>query len=311
MRRGTNTRSAGGLIGSSLRPAERARRQGRKGVTLVEVLVVLACITALLGIVLPAMAHAREKGRATVCRSKSPAPPRPFSSTRRITTATSLVTTGTGCWWARIRVTPPFTCPDLPGARHTVRANPDEGESVPGYAANAALFNNGPGIIAPGPLEDAGRHEAAFPFPTTTVAFCETREGILQDLLSGHPPAAMDTGRSRRRTGDHGGAQRIRFLDGHVQWFRPEQVVGCCWKQLARILTLRPGDVRPSPPSRPPPPPPPAAATRRARRSDDHARCMAAGRGCGASATKQPRARAEEGQHDAVGDLRAVHRGEG
>jgi len=96
---------------------------------------------ALLVIVLPAMAHAREKGRATVCRS----------NLHQLTAALLLYAQDhdgyfTGDHWdrvlvARLRVTPPFTCPDLPGARHTVRANPDEGESVPGYAVNAALFN--------------------------------------------------------------------------------------------------------------------------------------------------------------------------
>jgi prepilin-type processing-associated H-X9-DG protein len=187
---------------------------------LIEVLIVIGVLSVLLGLLLPAFAAARANGRAVDCRSKL----------HQITLALRMygddydgICPPSQQWdrllIQRLRVPPPYSCPALQNYRFNPRARPLPGETMAGYAINSYLV--GMPIRTRVWREHPARVDPV-PFPATTVAFFDARIG----MVSTARPDVGDLGGLAEGATRHRGGANYSFLDGHVKWYRPEQVVG-------------------------------------------------------------------------------------
>ena len=92
-----------------------------------------------------------------------------------------------------------------------------------------------PGILrAPSPGAPAS--DLMVPFPATTVAFCEVgystgpeKESVGYDTATNSPDTGDDLKHGKTRFGPpgavrHQGGSNYAFVDGHVHWYRPDQV---------------------------------------------------------------------------------------
>ena len=214
--------------------------------TLIELLVVLGVIAVLIAILLPVFFAVRERGRRTAC----------LSNLHQLGTALLAYTqdadgffpvrpadgdgSGDSLGWeegvhAYVGNRDVFHCPScpLPG----LVSGPDLTDA--GYALNFELYDarrsdatgsdKGPGTPA---------SEIMVPFLSTTVAFCEVgyRTGPEKDSVSysasTNAPDTRDVfppGQTRFGPPGalrHQGGSNYGFVDGHVHWYRPDQVTG-------------------------------------------------------------------------------------
>jgi prepilin-type processing-associated H-X9-DG protein len=119
-----------------------------------------------------------------------------------------------------MRVPAPYNCPDVKYWQYNPRTRFLPGELMAGYALNSLLagYPKAEARSSPQPLS-----LSAVRFPTTTVAFCEAGYGrpvTFQPDLPEVGGARMEQGALRHR-----GGANYAFLDGHVNWHRPEDVL--------------------------------------------------------------------------------------
>ena len=218
------------------------KRFENQGFTLIELLVVVAVISILTAILLPVFAGVREKGRRTTCTSNM----------RQIEMALMAYTqdnsgiyppdinTDTKMDWAgAIQSYAPakelFRCPDVqvpPSMDLQIVGQPPRFETR-GYAINnniagASIANN-----------SSADSEVYVRFPTTTVSVAEfayRQETVAtgEEFTWSTAITAPDDG-SGLHPGEtlygppgglrHGGGCNYAFVDGHVHWYTPAQVL--------------------------------------------------------------------------------------
>jgi prepilin-type processing-associated H-X9-DG protein/prepilin-type N-terminal cleavage/methylation domain-containing protein len=188
-------------------PASRAQR----GFTLVELLVVIGVILVLVATLLPALAAARERARATTCLSNL----RQAAQALRMYTDDHAGKLPTAFEWSRAVVTTlhlrtPFWCPDVRNYQYDPRVQQPPWSLLHGYAYNNYLG----GQVVPGGQREAYLTLSQVRFPATTVAICEAGANAITRSEPDYKEGA-------RR---HSGGSNYAFLDGHVRWHRPEQV---------------------------------------------------------------------------------------
>ncbi len=208
--------------------------------TLIEILVVLAIVGIIAAILVPVLLGVREKGRRTEC----------LSNMRQINVALVMyVQDADGLFPLRgqdgparspewddallpyARSASVFRCPDclIPPDALSASGTPDN--IANGYAFNASLSG-----ATLGPRTATA--EVMVPFPATTVSFCEVsfRTGTVPGgttVSNINDTDAPDTG-DDLSDGEkvfglsgavrHQGGSDYGFVDGHVRWYRSEQV---------------------------------------------------------------------------------------
>ena len=222
------------------------KRFGNQGFTLIELLVVVAIIGILTAILLPVFASVREKGRRTAC----------LSNMKQIELAMTAYTqdnegffpplSTTGADWAGeiypyVQAKDVFRCPTIqvPPSIEVLPPVFDATNLSKGYAMNAGLSDAAIGTT----VVFSGVAGARVQFPATTVALGEfayfnapVAPGN-NGVNIGHEAdlAAPETERNLA-PGDnfigppggerHSGGSVYAFVDGHVHWYTPTQVLG-------------------------------------------------------------------------------------
>jgi prepilin-type N-terminal cleavage/methylation domain-containing protein/prepilin-type processing-associated H-X9-DG protein len=198
------------------------RRQ--RGFTLIELLVVIGVLLVLAGILLPVLASARAKARETDCRTKL----------HQITLALRMyaddnnsglpLPPGWDLQLARyIQTRPPYSCPDVKYWDWNPRIPWKPGDWTRGYSYNGFLAGVPPTLAQSNqpsrPLQMDKVH-----FPVATVVFHEADSRVIVSTGPDYPaPYGLQAEAGGVR---HRGGSNYAFLDGHVKWYRPEQVLG-------------------------------------------------------------------------------------
>lgn len=205
--------------------------------TLTELLVVVSIIGVLVAILLPVFLRASEQGRRTTC----------ISNLRQISVALNAYTQdyggffppqsipaegwpGTRDWTGIIASHAPakdlFRCPSA-----QVPSISEAMDHSRGYAINGALYESNI-------KDDQAISEERIRFPAMTVSVCEFAYRTNVQSGSNSNPIALsapDDGRDletdQRFIGvagalRHDGGSNFAFIDGHVRWYPPSQVVG-------------------------------------------------------------------------------------
>ena len=217
--------------------------------TLIELLVVLGVIAVLIAILLPVFFAVRERGRRTAC----------LSNLHQLGTALLAYTqdadgffptrgpTGSGHLpeWSDgiqryVKDVNVFRCPSCPIPASFSQLNPNGSQQIDGgYALNyeiSGAHQSAATGVDPGPLNPTA--DMTVSSPAITVALCEMgfRSGPGKDAMSfieatSAPDAGDDLEPSESCFGPagalrHQGGSNYGFVDGHVHWYRPEQVTG-------------------------------------------------------------------------------------
>ncbi len=204
------------------------------GFTLIELLVVIAVIAILAAILFPTFARARAKGYQASCLSNLHQIGMALAmyqddSDDKLMTGTYLpslppsTTTHYSGWAGLTNVyahSPHlFHCP----------ADPDQDKIIKGEDFNALSYFLNLNLCA----ENAptGLPRSAFVAPALTVLVTETTGGVVNDLARIADPAETDSpfgnffyGGAGEPYNRHFGGREFLLADGHVKWFRPEQV---------------------------------------------------------------------------------------
>jgi prepilin-type N-terminal cleavage/methylation domain-containing protein/prepilin-type processing-associated H-X9-DG protein len=236
----------------------KANRQGkehkvqRKGFTLIELLVVIAIIAILAAILFPVFAQAREKARAISCASNA----------KQVATAHLMYSqdydesvnyyfsgwydpaTGTGGqWWWRlqpyIKNWGIFQCPSV--SNSSMAIDPATGNFISdpgwgGFGYNYAHMSPCAVLCTPG---IAPYKLAAYQRPAETIVFadgqgtCGTHDPSVASQTIGctlhvnvNSPDECFGYPNNKLANRHSGGGNYAFLDGHVKWYRMEDVLG-------------------------------------------------------------------------------------
>ena len=219
------------------------------GYTLTELLIVLAVIAVLAALLLPAFSRARASARRSTCASNL----RQVGAALQLYTADAdgffppkiagnfvggiVEKTDANPSWRGLLVpylggASSLECPEaqLP---HRVRINFAESE-MNGYAYNERL---GKDVFQGNIRVPQGRLENQVRYPSVTVAVCDARFLItsmrepdlfatskdLKRAMAGYESEPIILAQSFGAT-RHGGGANYLFADGHVKWYRPQQL---------------------------------------------------------------------------------------
>jgi prepilin-type N-terminal cleavage/methylation domain-containing protein/prepilin-type processing-associated H-X9-DG protein len=225
---------------------ENQKRFGNQGFTLIEMLVVVAIIGILTAILLPVFASVREKGRRTAC----------LSNMKQIELAVTayaqdnegffppLSTTGTdwaGSVFNYVQAKDVFRCPTIqvPPSLDLPFMNTSLTNLSKGYAMNAGLSDAEIGST----VVFSGVAGARIQFPASTVALGEfayrnapVAPGVngfnivyVADLAAPEVESSLPVGETFIGPPGglrHNGGSNYAFVDGHVHWYTPAQVLG-------------------------------------------------------------------------------------
>lgn len=217
----------------------------RRAFTLVEILVVLAVVGLLAAILFPVFSRVRAGARTSTCTS----------NLRQIGLALSLYKTdhrglyppcvalkvsggppvtvrSEGSWLMSLKLQPTPVCPD---AEFTFKpGEPDYRRFVSGYASN---FNLSQRVVSPTEPKVLGRSEVRMRYPSLTVAAFDARPLIyglrepdtllaVDDLIRSARAVEYESQIIKLPPGAtrHQGGANYLFGDGHVKWYRPEQL---------------------------------------------------------------------------------------
>ena len=219
--------------------------------TLIELLIVLAVIAILAAILLPVLASARERGRRTACASNMKQMSLALTAYTQDndglfpTLALPEGDLAEGDWAWRVNhyaaSSDRFHCPDVqlpPGVELISPPSPYYVQLARGYAFNGVLYakENAADVIP-----TLGISAAKIQFSAGTVAISETAYqliagGNLQEYTEPQSLSAPEgvtnllpycvsfvgsPGGER-----HNGGSNYAFVDGHVHWYTPAQVLG-------------------------------------------------------------------------------------
>jgi prepilin-type N-terminal cleavage/methylation domain-containing protein/prepilin-type processing-associated H-X9-DG protein len=199
------------------------RTGGRRAFTLVELLVVIGVLALLAAILLPVLASARGRARSATCQQqlRQMAVALKMYAENHDGVFPPLEHWGTGV--VRLLGVHWFYCP---ATRH-LDPNPGltylPGYVTAGYAYNGFLagFPFDPRTGPPVPLRLA---DVLYPATTVVIGDCRLHIFNLDRPDVDQSPLSPNWGEEGGRR--HLGGANYAFLDGHVHWYRPEQVRG-------------------------------------------------------------------------------------
>jgi len=213
----------------------------REAFTLIEILVVIAIIGVLAAILLPVYASVREKGRRTACVSNMRQIEMALTAYAQDNEGTSPPDTNleTKMDWAQVTrayasSSDIFHCPDVqaPPSIDMQFVGQPQWFDTKGYAINNDIAGASIG-------SNPAASEISVRFPASTVAVAEfayRKETVAmgEGFAWSSAIAAPDDG-GNLRPGEtlygsagglrHSGGCNYAFVDGHVRWYRPEQVL--------------------------------------------------------------------------------------
>jgi prepilin-type N-terminal cleavage/methylation domain-containing protein/prepilin-type processing-associated H-X9-DG protein len=201
----------------------------RQAFTLIELLVVIAIISILAAMIFPVFAKVREKARQTQCASNMRQLGLAFAqytedSDEILPGTTESFTVGDPGGWMYFKSYSttghtPFQ-PELGSIYPYVRSKavyvcPDDGSAQgDSYAINACVAGNTVGNV------HQGKSLAAFDAPASWVLLDEEAFGNANTGVTDDAYQTLGNTLSTRHTG----GSNFAFVDGHVKWYRPEQL---------------------------------------------------------------------------------------
>jgi prepilin-type N-terminal cleavage/methylation domain-containing protein/prepilin-type processing-associated H-X9-DG protein len=182
----------------------------RRGFTLIEILVVLGILSVIAGILLAVLPKAREKGRQSSC----------LSNLHQHGVALRLyVTDFDGQWpdmraWTdtKINISPLLKCPNV---------------TVPAQFAHIASLSYGYNFnLAASIPESQGISDSKIQWPSATISIAEVdiTERPAPELIGFNYFRAIEDNSRNRPFERHSGGANYLFCDGHMKWYRPEQI---------------------------------------------------------------------------------------
>ena len=219
------------------------KRIGLCAFTLIELLVVTAIVGALAAILLPVLASARERGRRTACASNMQQMELALSAYTQDNEGFFPGLSEEGDWaWQLNRYAASyevFHCPDLqlpPGVDLMPSPSPYFMQAAKGYAFNGALYTKYNTDLVPTLSISAAKIQ----FSAGTVAITEA---AYEKIVVGNIPGYTEPFHVSAPEGElsllpygvsfvgspgglrHNGGCNYAFVDGHVHWYTPAQVL--------------------------------------------------------------------------------------